>query len=256
MKYRNILKAIITAMCCSIVMINFIGCRNYKKENREALEYLNNKYGKEFELEKGRFESVYGDEFYQSPQKETKAWPKDSSNDVFNIEFDSEGNFYDDYQSITMKPYVDEYLTKMAQEYWENAKVKVKIVYKLTDEKYDENHCEQYLEDENIYIYYNIYLKYNDKFDVETESKKVYRICDKLRKMQISNDILITYLDREVTNDEIANKEFWRESDKQGRIIKVFEDSFSKKVPDENKELSIEDIKAELEKDRKDTRNK
>ena len=121
MKYM--LKTGIGAMCCSIFLFNFIGCRNYEKENKEALKYLNNKYGKEFELN-GNFISAYGDEFYQSPQKYTNAWPKDNPEEVFKIYFDMEEKFRfkDNYQNIIMKPYIDSYLEDMVKEYWNDCK--------------------------------------------------------------------------------------------------------------------------------------
>ena len=239
-------------MCCSIVMINFIGCRNYKKENREALEYLNNKYGKEFELEKGRFESVYGDEFYQSPQKETKAWPKDSSNDVFNIEFDSEGNFYDDYQSITMKPNIEEYLQNLAKEYWSDANISVEIVNGVIREKYDEDSCEEYLADKNVSIYYYIYLHYEKSFDVEKETRKVYEICKRMRENNFHGITLVGYIN-EKSFDNYSEKEsgdFWAKCKKEGKIARSYRQPFYLFNSEKDNLLTIDNIRKELEKDK------
>ena len=245
MKLKYIFKINIALMFCSILMFNFIGCN---KNEKNALEYLSNKYGEEFELKGPISTGPGGDEFHPSKVKITKAWPKDNPEKVFNIELYPEGIFYDDYQSITMKPYIDDYLTSMARQYWENANVQVEIINKMASKKYDKNHCEEYLADKYISIYYNIYLKYNNNFDIETESKKIYEICSKLREMKISNDILITYLSREVTKDDIEKDGFWRECDNQGDIIKVFDDSFIRSKPEKNKEITIENIKLQLEK--------
>lgn len=231
-------------------MFNFIGCQNFKKEKREALEYLRNKYGEEFEVDGNLMrEPGY---LVASKVKSTNVWPKDNPEEIFMIELYPSGEFVDDYQRITMKPYVDEYLTDMAREYWDDAAVSAKIVYGSLNEKYDENSCEKYLADSKVLTYYEIYLNYNDNFDIDVESKKIYDICNRLRALKIDNKILVVYINKQFTNEEVQEDEFWETCKSEGSIYKVFHDSFDKDIPEENKEIRLEDIKAQLKELRND----
>ena len=244
-------KKIIGVICSSIFLFNFIGCN---KNEKNALEYLNNKYGEEFELDGTISTLSGGDEFHLSKVKGTNAWPKNNPEEIFMLNLCENGEFVDDYQMITMKPYVDEYLTNMAREYWSDAAVSAKIVYGSLNEKYDVNYCEKYLADSKILTYYNIYLTYSNNFDIDIESKKIYDICSRLRELEIDNRILVTYLNKEFINEEVQEEGYWKACKSEGTIVRFFDESFNKDIPEKNKEIKLEDVKIKLEENRLETK--
>ncbi|HCW54443.1 MAG TPA: hypothetical protein DG753_12055 [Clostridium sp.] len=219
MKFRNVLKISVAVICCGIVMFNFIGCRSYEKEKKEALEYLNNKYGEEFEL-KGNFHCSYGDEFNQSPEKETKAWPKDSSNDVFKIEYYPNGSYKDDYQNIVMKPFIDKYYFDQVNEYWNNSQIAVYVQGGLTNEKFCEEEVKKFLENSNINLTLIIYLKYTNEFDLDSEINKIYSLYRKVEENKFYGQLSINFIDIELSDNQVKEDKLWQKLWDDKHIVK------------------------------------
>ena len=241
---KFILKISIALMCCSIFMFNFIGCRNYEKENKEALKYLNNKYGKEFELN-GNFKSIYADEFYQSPVKDIEVWPKDNPEEIFKVEFYPESGFKDNYQNIEMKPYVDRYLSNMVKEYWSECKVFIYLRLGLVNEKFSNNDCLKFLSEGKVDIRLSIYLKYDDTFNIDNEVNKIKSLCDYFKNSGFNGYINIMYVSRDISDNEI-NYNLWNNLKKEGVSIKEYITKCGKYYYDEEEEITTETIEQEL----------
>ena len=246
MKFRSIFKTCISVICCGIFIFNFIGCRNYKKENREALEYLNNKYGEEFELD-GNFQSVYGDEFYQSPEKETKAWPKDNPNKVFTVEIYPEDGHRDNYQNYIMEPCVKEYLNTLIKECWPDSKSFIYLKLGLINNKFNSNDFEEFLKDGRVIVYMYIYNN-NTDFDVNKQAKIIEKLFNELKYRGINMYINISYSNDTINEIDINNKDAWKIAIEKGYISSYFNTEYNKYYSDINEEINVETIKQKLEK--------
>ena len=220
MNWKQVIKISLAIMSCSIFIFNFIGCRNYEKENKEALKYLNDKYGKEFKLS-GNFISAYGDEFYQSPQKCTEAWPEDNPEEVFKIYFDQEDNlrFRDNYQNIIMKPYIDNYLDNMIKGYWSNCKIYIVLHSGLIEEKFENNECLELLKKAKVDTRLYIYVKYDDSFYVDRETQKIKDLYDYFRNNRLTGDIYVMYTSRDISENEV-NDDLHDVLKKEGQVRK------------------------------------
>lgn len=246
MKYRNILKAIITAMCCSIVMINFIGCRNYKKENREALEYLNNKYGEEFEL-KGNLMREGNTKFHLSPIKATKAWPKEKTDNIFTIKLDSDVEFTDDYEDILRQSQAHEYFIDMVGSYLNNSEVYVKLSAGFRNEKFKGDNISDFLMFSGVFSNVYIFLQYDAGFDIDEESQQIYKLYKEFVDRNLQGQINIMYVSKDILKNEKINDELWKNLNGDKSYIKECSIDYSKRYPEMSNKITIEAIKRKLE---------
>ena len=247
MKWKRTIKTSVAIMSCSIFLFNFIGCQNFKKEKKEALEYLEDKYGKEFELN-GNFKSVYGDEFYQSPEKDIEAWPKDNSKEVFTLRLYPEGYFKDNYQNITMKLYVDDYLYNMVKEYWSDSKTFVYLRLGLVEKKFENNEYLEFLTEGKVNIVLNIFIKYDDSINIDKESNKIKSFCDYFKDIGLNGQINIMYTSRYISENEV-NYDLWDILKNEGVSQKECMIECGKYYYDKKEEITTEIIKKQLEND-------
>lgn len=235
----------IAAICSIILIFNFMGCRNYEKEEKDALEYLSNKYGEEFELD-GKFESVYGDEFYQSPIKSTKAWVKNNPNEVFTIEYYPDGDYKDNYQNIIMKPFIDEYFTSVIGKYWTKYNVYTKISPGCINEKYESNEYFKFLTDGKVDVSLSIYLKYDNNFNIEKEIYNIKSLCDFFSDSGLNGYISITYSTRDILKNEV-DCDLWKKLDEEGKTKTFYSTKCGSEVEDSSTEININTIRQQLE---------
>ena len=249
MKY--ILKISIALMCCSILMFNFIGCN---KNEKNALEYLSNKYGQEFELKGPISTGPGGDEFHPSKIKITRAWPKDNPDEVFNIVLDSEGVFYDDYQNIILKPYVDEYLKDIVKQYWNTENIKIDLDYGITEKKFEVNDCLNFLIEGNVQVSYIIYLKYDYTFNIDDESEKIYELYEEFKNRGLGGYINVSYIMDDIKGEKIQDNNFWNDLMGKNKVITYSVNSYYNKYQEGNDEVNAQIIKSQLEKNKMDNK--
>lgn len=237
----------IAAICSSILIFNFMGCRNYEKEEKDALAYLSNKYGEEFELE-GNFVREGNNEFNPSPIKSTSAWPKGNSDNIFTIKLNPEDEFRDNYQNILMKSLADEYLVNMVRSYWSNGEIYVELSGGLTNKKFQEDNISAFLVDSGVVSDIYMFFQYNNDFDINEEGEKIYKLYKEFEGRELEGHVKVMYVMKDILEKEKINNKTWSNLEANKSYIKKCSIRYSKSYPEGNDEITIESIKQKLEK--------